>query len=171
MGISKARLKIKVVKGEGTGVTTLSAFDGALKTAGVYNYNLITLSSIIPPNSKVEKVDKYISPEAEFGHKLYVVMAQERSNETGKFIAAGIGWYQLAGGKGLFVEHHIKGDTKEAVKSELKFLIENSLKDLCQFRDIGFDKEKMDSEISITQVESHPACVLVLAVYQSEGWA
>lgn len=163
-------MEIKIVKGEGTGATTLSAFDAALKDAGVYNYNLITLSSIIPPNSKVEKADKYISPETEYGHKLYIVMAGERSNETGKFIAAGIGWYRLPGGKGMFVEHSLKGDTKDAVKSELKFLIENSLKDLCQFRDIEFDKAQMDCEISIAQVENHPACVLVLAVYQSEGW-
>lgn len=148
----------------------MSAFDAALKAAGVYNYNLIILSSIIPPNSKVEKVDRYVSPEAEYGHKLYVVMAEERSNETGKFIAAGIGWYQFEDGRGIFVEHRLIGDTEVAVESELNFRIENSLMDLCKFRGIKFEGKKMAYETSITQVKNHPACTLTLAVYQSEGW-
>lgn len=86
-------MTIKVARGAGKASTPLSAFDAALKDAGVYNYNLITLSSVIPPNSKVEKVEKFPTPEGEWGHKLYCVMAEERCNEAGKFIAAGVGWY------------------------------------------------------------------------------
>ena len=48
-------MDIKVVCGVGSGKTALSAFDSALKDAGVYNYNLITLSSIIPPDSIISK--------------------------------------------------------------------------------------------------------------------
>ena len=51
-----SNLEIKVVCGVGSGRTILSSFDSALKDAGVYNYNLITLSSIIPPGSKVNKI-------------------------------------------------------------------------------------------------------------------
>lgn len=163
-------MDIKVVKGQGEGTTVLSAFDGALNDAGVYNYNLIILSSIIPPNSKVEKIDKFDSPEEEYGHKLYVVMAEERSSETGKFIATGIGWYQFGDGRGMFVEHHLIGDTRIAVESELQFRIENSMMDLCRFRNIKFQHEKLNCETSITRVENHPASVLVIAVYQSEAW-
>lgn len=170
MGIFKKPLKIKVVKGSGEASTPLSAFDGALKDAGVYNYNLITLTSVIPPGAKVTKSDKFKTPDNEWGDKLYCVMAEERSNQAGKHIAAGIGWYQLEDGRGLFVEHHLIGDTRLAVESELHFRIKNSLKDLCKFRNIEFHDKKMDYEVSINQVNGHPASVLVIAVYQSEGW-
>src|SRR3989344_5570461 len=139
-------MDIKVVCGVGTGKTVLSAFDSALKDAGVYNYNLITLSSIIPPNARVLKVRQFKSPPEEYGHKLYVVKAEQRSEEAGKFIAAGIGWYQLEDGRGIFVEHEIKGETKVA------------------------DESKMQFAISQTQIKDSPTCVLVLAVFQSEGW-
>lgn len=163
-------MDIKIVKGAGQASTPLSAFDAALKDAGVYNYNLITLSSVIPPGSRVQKSERFETPENEWGHRLYCVMAEERSNEAGKFIAAGVGWYQLDDGRGLFVEHHLIGDTRVAVESELHFRIKNSIKDLCTFRDINFEEERMKLEVSIDQVKGHPASVLVMAVYQSEGW-
>lgn len=161
---------IKVIKGAGEASTPLSAFDAALNDAGVCNYNLITLSSVIPPNSKVEKIDRYETPESHWGHKLYCVMAEERCNEAGKFIAAGIGWYQLDDGRGLFVEHHLIGDTRLAVDSELHFRINNSLKDLCKFRGIDFEDERMNMEVSINQVKGAPASALVIAIYKAESW-
>jgi len=161
---------IKVVKGAGEASTPLSAFDAALNDAGVCNYNLITLSSVIPPNSQVEKIDRYETPESHWGYKLYCVMAEERCNEAGKFIAAGVGWYQLDDGRGLFVEHHLIGDTRLAVDSELHFRIVNSLKDLCRFRDIEFEDKRLNMEVSINQVKGAPASVLVMAIYQAEGW-
>lgn len=163
-------MEIKVVCGVGSGRTILSAFDAALKDAGVYNYNLITLSSIIPPNSVVSKIKRYETPQEEYGHKLYVIKAEIRSEEAGKFIAAGLGWYQLTDGKGVFVEHEIKGETRIAVKSEINLRIKNSLKDLAKFRRIRFDGSKIRSATSITQIKDSPTCVLALAVYQSESW-
>lgn len=163
-------MNIQVVCGVGSGRTTLSAFDSALKDAGVYNYNLITLSSIIPPNSTITKIGKFKTPTEEYGYKLYVIKAEIRSEEAGKYIAAGLGWYQLEDGRGVFVEHEIKGETRLAVESEIESRIKNSLKDLCRFRGIKFDPKKAKSATSITQIKDHPTSVLVLAVYQSEGW-
>jgi len=161
---------IKVVKGTGEASTPLSAFDAALNDAGVCNYNLITLSSVIPPGTKVVKTDRYETPDSHWGHKLYCVMAEERCNEAGKFIAAGVGWYQLDDGRGLFVEHHLIGDTRLAVESELLFRIKNSLMDLCRFRDIEFEKKRLKMEVSIDKVSNKPSSVLVIAVYEAQGW-
>lgn len=44
------------VSGVGKGSTELNAFDNALYNAGVGNYNLIKVSSILPPISKKEKI-------------------------------------------------------------------------------------------------------------------
>lgn len=163
-------MDIFVVAGVGKGKTILSAFDAALKDAGVYNYNLITLSSIIPPQSRVSKIKRYEPGSEEYGHKLYVVKAEYRSEEVGKFIAAGVGWYQLQDGRGMFVEHEIKGETRVAVESEINLRIKNSLKDLAKFRNIKFDEQKVHSASAITKIKDHPTCVLVLAVYKSESW-
>ena len=161
---------IKIVSGIGIGGNNLSAFDNALQDAGVSNYNLIRLSSIIPPNSVIEVVDRYETPDCDFGKKLYVVQAEIRSNQTGKFLAAGIGWYLLEDGKGLFVEHEDMGDTEEAVRSEIEYRIAVSLRDLCRFRGIEFKESQMKSKLSITQVKNKPSCALVLAIYKAESW-
>lgn len=163
-------MTITITASAGYASTLLSAFDSALFSAGVSNYNIIQLSSIIPPGSKIKKVKKYKTPKADFGKRLYVVKAEMRSNEAGKFIAAGVGWYQLEDGKGFFVEHEIIGETKVAVESEINFRIINSLRDMCTFRRIPFKAAKVHSMLSIMQVKSHPSCVLVLAVFKAEPW-
>ncbi len=45
--------KIVLTKGIGQGSTSLNAFDSALLNAGVGNFNLVRVSSIVPPNSKI----------------------------------------------------------------------------------------------------------------------
>ncbi|MCJ7816384.1 MAG: pyruvoyl-dependent arginine decarboxylase [Candidatus Aenigmarchaeota archaeon] len=72
-------MEIKVTHGTGEGPTALAAFDKALYDAGIGNYNLIKLSSVIPGNSKViiEKIDWN---EKEHGYKLYAVLSL---NSTG----------------------------------------------------------------------------------------
>lgn len=46
-------MEIQISTGIGIGPTQLSAFDSALNNAGVANYNLLKLSSVIPPKSKI----------------------------------------------------------------------------------------------------------------------
>ena len=48
---------ITIRTGSGQGHTKLSAFDHALLTAGVANFNLITLSSVIPPRRRLRLVE------------------------------------------------------------------------------------------------------------------
>lgn len=163
-------MDIFVVTGVGTGKTTLSAFDGALKDAGVFNYNLIPLSSVIPPGSKVIKARNYETPEAEYGYKLYIIKAEIRSYEIGKYLAAGLGWYQWDDGRGVFVEHEIIGETRVAVESEIKLRIKNSLHDLCDNRKVKFSEKKVKSKIIVAQIKNQPTSVLAFAVYQPESW-
>lgn len=163
-------MTIEVISATGTGNTPLSAFDHALKNAGVYNYNLIPLSSIIPVGAKVVKKNKYLAPPSEYGHRLYVVKADIRSSQSDKVIAAGLGWHFLKNGGGVFVEHEIEASTKDAAIEELTFRIHSSLSDLCEFRDEKFHKDKARTSISFCEVSSHPACALTIAVYKSEPW-
>ncbi|MDO8498725.1 MAG: pyruvoyl-dependent arginine decarboxylase [bacterium] len=163
-------MEIKVVTGVGIGKTLLSAFDAALKDCGVYNYNLIVLSSIIPPHSQIERVEQYQTPPEEYGYKLYIIKAENRSETLGEVIGAGIGWYQLEDNRGMFVEHNFTGQDKDEVEKSLIQLIKDSLKDLCQFRGFDFDESKVNTAISVTAVGNTSTCVLALSIYQSQGW-
>lgn len=168
--LNSKSMNIVVIKSHGFGQTTLSAFDAALKSGGIFNYNLISLSSIIPPNSQVAIKKKHPNGKKNFGDRLYVVKADIRSDETGKAIAAGLGWYQFGDNRGVFVEHEIKAETKETAEEELYHKIENSISDLCKFRRVKFEIKKMGFSISTCEVKNQPACALVVAVYKSEPW-
>lgn len=82
--------QIFLTKGIGTGRHQLLAFEMALRDAGISQYNLVRVSSILPPNCEIiNKEDgiKKLSP----GSIVFVVLARNESNEKGKKIAASIG--------------------------------------------------------------------------------
>jgi arginine decarboxylase len=163
-------MNIQIVTAKGAGTTLLSAFDNALQNAGISNYNIIILSSIIPPDSKLTRVKKYVTPPNEFGDRLYVVRADQRSDKLGKAIGAGIGWYQLEDGRGFFVEHETEGESEEEVKFVLEHRILNTLADMCAFRKVTFNKRLVHKAVSTALVTRQPACALAIAVYRSEPW-
>lgn len=153
----------------GTGSTKLSAFDSAIKDAGVYNYNIIHLSSIIPPKSTL-LIEKFPSYPKEYGYKLYAVLAETRSETRGNYIGAGLGWYQFKDSRGVFFEHMAEGKDKEVVEKKLTAGIYSSLKDLCESREIKFIKKKAGILTSYTTVLKQPTCVVVVAAYKTTDW-
>lgn len=155
------KLKIHICKGTGSGKTTLSAFDNALMNAGIANYNLIYLSSVIPKGSKITNEERKTSIE-EYGNKLYTVMSRYNQIIKGKEAWAGIGWIQEEQGMGLFVEHH--GESK----NEVIELIKNSLDDMRQYRSFKYGQIKY--EIAGIKCDGNPVCAIVSAVFRSEGW-
>lgn len=163
-------MEIFIASSAGSGSTKLSAFDNALFNAGVHNYNLIPLSSVIPPQCTIHKVERYAQHADEFGHRLYVVMAEMRGDKKGLALGAGIGWYQFGDGRGLFVEHHMSGIAEEDIKKQLSNRIHGSLKDMCSYRKIAFDDSLVGSVISTVAVNDVPRSALSVAVYKSQGW-
>ena len=155
-------MKIQITQGVGNGPTQLAAFDKALNEAGVANFNLIYLSSVVPPNSKIIATKKPMI-EGEWGDKLFVVAAQQRTSKRHEEAWAGIGWVQdPKTGKGLFVEH--EGHTKAEVVGN----IEASLKALSKTRKIQFGPIKM--KVVGARCENEPICALVVAIFESTPW-
>lgn len=155
-------MKITITAGTGEGPTPLAAFDKALLDAGVANYNLIYLSSIIPPNSVIER-KQYVTPPDEYGHRLYLVMACQRTEQAGTSAWAGIGWTQeSASGKGLFVELH------GSSQSEVEQAIDQTLTSMIVSRPCPYGP--IQCEVVGKTCIDKPVCALVLAVYKSEGW-
>ena len=156
-------MRIQVKKGIGTGPTELAAFDQALVSAGDANYNLIYLSSVLPPDSDVTTDDNSPTMVGTWGDRLYVVMAQSRTTMPGHEAWAGIGWIQdKATKKGLLVEH--EGFAEKTVKSD----IENSLDGLAANRAIDFGEKHM--VMAGVKCEGKPVCALVVAVFESAAW-
>ena len=158
-------MNIQIVSGTGTGPTKLAAFDAALLKAGAANYNLIRLSSIVPPRSEITVIDGPLTEQpGEWGDKLYVVMADMRVASPNVEAWAGIGWvHDEKTGKGLFVEH--EGANEETIKRD----IHQSLKEMMKNRRVDFGDIHM--KVVGKTCLHEPVCALVMAVYQAEDWS
>ncbi len=159
-------MKIFVTYGAGRGRTYKSAFDAALWDAGIANYNILELSSVVPNGTDIEiKKINYNerNNHAERGFKLYAVLAYKNETMPGKEAWAGVGWIQSKKDKGgLFVEHH--GESKEEVEK----LIEDSLEDMKKYRKEDFGEIQM--KVHGIKCEGDEVCSLVSAVFESEDW-
>lgn len=156
-------MKINITAGTGVGPTELAAFDHALVSAGVANFNLIYLSSVLPPSSNVVVHDKPVIPKGNWGDRLYVVMAQRRTSQRNQEVWAGIGWIQDPKTKqGLLVEHegHSKSEVSDDIKNSLKALAENR----------GMEFGPINMHIIGKKCVALPVCALVVAVFESSSW-
>src|SRR3989344_8912516 len=146
-------MKINISAGTGVGPTEIAAFDHALVNAGVANFNLVYLSSVLPPGSDVVVNEKPVSPKGGWGDRLYVVMAQKRTSQRNQEAWAGIGWMQdPKSKKGLLVEH--EGHSEDEVRAD----IGNSLKALADNRQMKFGL--IDMVVTGIKCEELPVCAL-----------
>ncbi|HVX57842.1 MAG TPA: pyruvoyl-dependent arginine decarboxylase [Candidatus Saccharimonadales bacterium] len=156
-------MHIQISEGVGIGPTELSAFDQALVHAGVANYNLIYLSSVLPPDSEVAYTQKPQRPRGNWGDRLYVVMAQKRVSVRNQEAWAGIGWIQDRKTRhGLLVEH--EGHSEAEVKDD----ISHSLTALARNRNMEFGSQQM--HVVGTRCIDLPTCALVVAVFEAASW-
>lgn len=146
---------IRVVWGTASGPTELSAFDAALAGAGVHNYNLVTLSSVIPVEPDIEVVGT--APDlGPVGDELHVVESSATA-EPGETAAAGIGWARSASGRGIFYE--VSGEDPDDVRDE----IEAGLAAGRELRDWDF----VDEDVVVRSAEAgeEHASAVVCATY------
>ncbi|HKS99009.1 MAG TPA: pyruvoyl-dependent arginine decarboxylase [Rugosimonospora sp.] len=155
--------EIPVVCASGTGGTELAAFHAALVEADLAYYNLVRLSSVIPPGTQVDRTGKAPVPHGGWGDRMYCVYAEQRATVPGEQAWAGIGWVQrLDGQGGLFVEH--EGSSEELVTRS----IETSLRDLVAGREDEFTGP--DWVVNGVICADLPVCALVIAPYESASW-
>lgn len=92
----------------------LSSFEAALRDAGLAPFNLVSVSSILPPSCKKitwQKGLELLKP----GEIVFVVLARNHTDEPNRLIAASIGCAVPANNKryGYLSEHHPMGETRE----------------------------------------------------------
>ncbi len=107
--------KLFLTKGVGRDKERLASFELALRDAGIEKYNLVTVSSIFPPNCKIvskEEGLKYLNP----GEIVYCVMARVENNEYNRLSAASIGIAVPADENqyGYLSEHHPYGENEKS---------------------------------------------------------
>ena len=154
------RLDITVRRATGTGSTPLSAFDHALGLAGVADFNLIPLSSVIPPQATVRR--ESVRLDGGHGDRLYCVLATAHASAPGDIAWAGLGWSRDSSGRGLFVEH--RAGSEESLREQIGL----SLDDLSRHRGGGFDD--VDAEVAAAHYHDQPTCALVIAAYAVRSW-
>lgn len=97
---------IRVVWGTATAPTAMASYDAALAEANVHNYNLVSVSSVVPADARIEVVGEApdLGPD---GQRLTVV--ESRSTVPPEPTApdravAGLGWSRAPDGPGIFYE-------------------------------------------------------------------
>jgi len=144
---------VRVVWGTGGGPTPTASYDAALADAGVHNYNLVTVSSVLPRGATVEPVGT--APDlGPVGGQLTVVQA--RATVDRGPAAAGIGWATAEEG-GVFYEE--SGTDREAVADR----IERGLGRARELREWSFDGD--DRVVSAGTAEAASTTAVALAAY------
>lgn len=153
---------IAIARGIGSGPTELGAFDSALLDAGVANFNMICLSSVIPPGSRIER-RRWRTPTQDWGRRPYCVVSQARQHRPGHAVHPGVGWVQQTrGGQGLFVE--LQDEDEERLDRDLRATLGSMQKQR------GVALGPAHTEIASATCTAEPVCALVIAVYASAAW-
>ncbi len=149
---------IRIVWGTATGPTPMSSYDAALATANIHNYNLVSVSSVIPANATIDVVGE-APPLGPAGEKLTVVEARSTvaPEESGTATAC-LGWVRESDGPGIFYES--SGTDPTAVRER----VEDGLTAGRELRSWQFGDETYQAVSIESDAESYTTA-LVVAVY------
>jgi arginine decarboxylase len=170
--------RLPVLGATATARTGLAAFHRALVAVGLGHYNLVRLSSVIPPGTDVglgrleqgpslparwrgPRPDDFV--DGHHGDRLYCVYAEHGTDVPGEEVWAGVGWVQRVDGQGgYFVEHH--GATAGAVRSDIRTSLADMTSD--EAAELGPPRWALEGVVC----EDAPVCALVVVPYAAVGW-
>jgi arginine decarboxylase len=106
--------KVFLTKGVGKHKEKLTSFEMALRSAGIAEFNLVRVSSIYPPATKLVSRSEGLR-YLKAGQIVFCVMSENATNEPHRLIASSVG-LAIPKDKNLFgylSEHHGYGQTDE----------------------------------------------------------
>ncbi|MFC3959745.1 pyruvoyl-dependent arginine decarboxylase [Halovivax cerinus] len=153
---------IRVVWGSATGPTEMAAYDAALSDAGIENYNLVAVSSVIPADVPVEAVGT--APDlGPAGERLTVVEGRARAAGPTS-VSAGLGWVEsVDGGPGLFYEA-----VGEVGPDDVERRVREGLDAGADLRDWEFGEPTVRVEEASAESGEYAAAVVAAAYGESE---
>ena len=106
--------KMFFTKGVGVHKDRLASFELALRKAGIEMCNLVSVSSILPPDCKIISREEGLSL-LKPGQITFVVLAKNETNEANRLISAAIGLALPKGNNsyGYLSEHYSFGETAQ----------------------------------------------------------
>ncbi|MDD5147974.1 MAG: arginine decarboxylase, pyruvoyl-dependent [Candidatus ainarchaeum sp.] len=106
--------KVFFTNGVGIHTEKLASFEMALRDAGIEKFNLVTVSSILPPNCDIVSKNKGLA-ELKPGQIVFCVMSRNESNEPNRLMAASVGMAEPSDKNqhGYISEHHSFGQTDQ----------------------------------------------------------
>jgi arginine decarboxylase len=152
---------IELVWGRGDAGTPLSAFDAALAGAGIHNYNLVTYSSVVPPERSVVRTGR-LDADYGVGAPVGTVVAAAETTQANEPVAAGLGWVRAEEG-GILMES--TAGSAAAVRADLH----EKLADAKAIRDWNW---RGDAELEVRDhTVDRTGAVVVAAVYGPLAYA
>jgi arginine decarboxylase len=149
---------VRIAWGSATAPTSMAAYDAALAAANAHEFNLVTVSSVLPAEADLEVVGT-LPDLGDAGDRLTVVQSRvEREPGDAEPGIAGLGWARSADGPGVLYE--ASGRDPEAVRERIRTGLEHgaSLREW----------DVADSDVVLQEVdpaaEAH-TCAVVLAAY------
>ena len=154
-------MPIRVAWGSGSAPTEMAAYDAALADANLHNYNLVSVSSVIPADAGVEAVGT--APDlGPAGNALTVVEAHANTAGPGRASAA-LAWAARGDEPGLFYE--AAGETSpDDVESRVTAGIEAGL----DLRGWPADGPEVRTATVEADPGEHAAAVVVAAYGESD---
>jgi arginine decarboxylase len=151
--------RVFLTRGVGIHRQQLSAFEYALRDADIEQQNLVTVSSILPP--QCELIPRSVGVAAlSPGEITFCVLARAETNESGRCITAGIGLARPKNSAhyGYISEHHAFGmseaETDEYVEDLAATMLASTLG--IEFNsDAAWDERKKVYEMSDLIVDTH----------------
>ncbi|NHN60157.1 MULTISPECIES: pyruvoyl-dependent arginine decarboxylase [Halorussus] len=151
---------IRVAWGTGTGPTEMSSYDAALADANLHNYNLVTVSSVVPADAAVEAVGT--APDlGPAGQRLTVVQARATRAGPGR-VSAALGW-TTGPGPGLFYEAAGEADPGDVAER-----VETGLAAGRELREWTFTDERVETATTDAEAGTYATAVVVAAYGESE---
>ncbi|ELZ11049.1 pyruvoyl-dependent arginine decarboxylase [Halovivax asiaticus JCM 14624] len=153
---------IRVVWGSATGPTEMAAYDAALVDAGIENYNLVAVSSVIPAGVPVVAVGT--APDlGPAGERLTVVEGRARAAGPTS-VSAGLGWVEsIDDGPGLFYEA-----AGEADPDDVERRVREGIGAGADLREWDLGEANVHVEQARAESGAYAAAVVVAAYGESE---
>ncbi|NOZ76774.1 MAG: arginine decarboxylase, pyruvoyl-dependent [Euryarchaeota archaeon] len=106
--------KVFFTKGMGRHKERLESFELALRSAGIEKFNLVKVSSILPPHCRIIPKEEGLE-ELSPGQVVFCVLSENQSNEPHRLIAASVGCAVPKDRSmyGYLSEHHSFGEKEE----------------------------------------------------------
>jgi len=156
--------KVFFTKGVGRHKDYLQSFELALRDAGIEKCNLVNVSSIFPPYSKMISREQGVK-ELRPGEITFCVLARNSTNEPNRLVASSIGCAVPSGDEnyGYLSEHHSFGETEKVAGEYAESL---AVTMLATTLGIDFDQAK-DCKISAEECKMSDKIVRTRSVTQS----